>query len=64
VDAGGADDFVSAHDARIQLIMHVLSRDAMLMAAAAVEQAIKASEAPPPPRRARGDRLDARGHET
>jgi len=55
------NDFVSrAHDAGIQLIMHVLSRDAMLMAAAAVEQALQRH---PKPHRHRvehgGDRLDA-----
>jgi len=55
------NDFVSrAHDAGVQLIMHVLSRDAMLMASAAVEQAI---ERHPKPHRHRvehgGDRLDA-----
>ena len=53
--------FVSrAHDAGIQLIMHVLSRGAMLMAAEAVEQAIKKH---PKLHRHRvehgGDRLDA-----
>ena len=55
------NDFVSrAHAAGIQLIMHVLSRGAMLMAAAAVEGAI---ERHPRPHRHRvehgGDRLDA-----
>ncbi len=55
------DEFVSrAHEAGIQIIMHVLSRDAMLMAAAAVEQTIQRH---PKPHRHRvehaGDRLDA-----
>jgi predicted amidohydrolase YtcJ len=54
-------DFVSrAHAAGIQLIMHVLSRDAMLMAASAVEEALRRH---PKPHRHRvehaGDRLDA-----
>lgn len=54
-------DFVSrAHAAGIQLIMHVLSRDAMLMAASAVEEAVRRH---PRPHRHRvehgGDRLDA-----
>jgi len=58
---GELNDFVSrAHDAGIQLIMHVLSRDALLMAAAAVEQAVQRH---PKPHRHRvehgGDRLDA-----
>jgi predicted amidohydrolase YtcJ len=55
------NDFVSrAHDAGIQLIMHVLSRDAMGMAAEAVEEAVRRH---PKPHRHRvehgGDRLDA-----
>jgi predicted amidohydrolase YtcJ len=54
-------DFVSrAHEAGIQLIMHVLSRDALLMATAAVEEAVRRH---PKPHRHRvehgGDRLDA-----
>jgi predicted amidohydrolase YtcJ len=54
-------EFVSrAHEAGIQLIMHVLSRDALLMAAAAVEEAVRRH---PKPHRHRvehgGDRLDA-----
>ncbi|HJS74726.1 MAG TPA: amidohydrolase family protein, partial [Vicinamibacteria bacterium] len=54
-------DFVTrAHDAGIQLLMHVLSRDALLMAAAAVEEAVRRH---PKSHRHRvehgGDRLDA-----
>jgi predicted amidohydrolase YtcJ len=54
-------DFVSrAHQAGVQLIMHVLSRDAMLMAAASVEAAVRRH---PMPHRHRlehaGDRLEA-----
>jgi predicted amidohydrolase YtcJ len=49
-----------AHEAGIQLLMHVLSRDALLMAAEAVEDAVKRN---PKPHRHRvehgGDRLDA-----
>ena len=58
---GELNGFVSrAHDAGIQLIMHVLSRDAMVMAVAAVEEAVRRH---PKPHRHRvehgGDRLDA-----
>jgi predicted amidohydrolase YtcJ len=54
------NDFVSrAHDAGIQLLMHSLSREATLMAAAAVEEAARQN---PGPHRHRiehaGDRLD------
>jgi hypothetical protein len=54
-------EFVSrAHNAGIQLIMHVLSRDAMLMAVGAVEEAVRRH---PKSHRHRvehgGDRLDA-----
>ncbi len=55
------DHFVSrAHDAGIQLIMHVLSRDALLMAARSVEEAVRRNAKPHRHRVEHGgDRLDA-----
>jgi hypothetical protein len=55
------NDFVSrAHEAGIQLIMHSLSRDATLMAAAAVEEAVRRHAKPHRHRiEHAGDRLDA-----